>query len=176
MVVGGDARTELCASFEFRSGLAIVEHARDSDVAQLLGVTLEPAATDRKVFRHPDGDTATVGDAFVLASNDHKCFKVLRAHGVEKFGPTGTARLPVGPNHRHSAGVFVSEFKVRGKDCANVLGVRQVFDRKQRSRVKPRHLRDKCTLPGRGQRGQESIQISHGSHCTESFGSEQSFH
>ena len=161
VVVRGQARTKRATGSNARCGLAMVVGPRDEHAAELLGVALEPPAPDGEVGRDPDEHAAAVGDALVLAAHHDERLEVLRAGRIQELGPAGAARLPVGPDERHSAGILGSEVEFGGQDRAHLGRIRAVLDREQGARVVPRHLRHQCTAAGRGQGRQEAGRLGH---------------
>jgi hypothetical protein len=64
----------------------MIEGSSHIDAAQLLWISLEPAASDGEIRRDPDEFAPAVRNALVLASHDEEGLEILRSRRVEKFG------------------------------------------------------------------------------------------
>ena len=95
----------------------------------------------------PAGGDALIGGAIGWVANLYMTIAALR--------PARTAGVALNR-------LLVGQFDVGRQNRANVGRVGQVLDGQQCSRVVPGHVWHQVALAGRGQRGNKSVQFTHG--------------
>ena len=163
----GEGDAEGAAGLQAGAGLADIDRAAHLDAAELFRIALVLPAQHREFLVHPDVDAARPGAALELAAHDNEHFLVLHAHGVEQLGRIIAGGLPIGPDRRDRARIFVGQGKAGGEQGGDLGRVGAVFQRDQLARIVPRHRGHDAGAAGGGARVEQALErggggIGHG--------------
>jgi hypothetical protein len=99
--------------------------------AQLLGITLEIPAYQRKVLVDPDEQATAIEPVLEAATNDHVSLFVLGTNRVEKLLSVIATALPVGPDEGDRARVLIVSRQCDpfGQQASHRGRIRAIFNR-----------------------------------------------